>query len=347
MPALLPTDVPDLVATTLRDLGPLRFQQIYQDLQHYEVFSKWFKRDKIVFDDGIGIQRTLMLKSSTSAAKYTGYNATDQVNVEDVLTQMQVNWVHLQTSWGLLYQTDVLMNSGRSMILNVIKPRRAKALIDLAQELEDKAWGSPPASGNNLLPQGIQYWIVPNATNGFNGGAPSGHTTVGGVSPTTYPNWKNYTARYAANSKGDLVKKWRTAHRKVRFMPVVTNKDYTGAMMDTYRNYVNETTISGLEDIGEGQNENLGRDIASMDGMITFRRSPVIWVPKLDSRTDDPVYMVNHATFYPYCLRGDYLRESEAQKNPNNHNAYQIFVDLTHNYACVDRRANAVINTAN
>jgi hypothetical protein len=33
-------DVVDLVKTTQRHLGPLRFQQIAQRLQYYEVFSK-------------------------------------------------------------------------------------------------------------------------------------------------------------------------------------------------------------------------------------------------------------------------------------------------------------------
>ena len=42
--------------------------------------------------------------------------------------------------------------------------------------------------------------------------------------------------------------------------------------------YVNEDTMSSLEDLGEAQNENLGRDIASMDGQIIFRRVPIIWV---------------------------------------------------------------------
>lgn len=347
MAQLRATQVGDLVATTLRDLGPLRFQQAAQDLQYYEVFSKWFKRDKVIFDSGIGIQRTLMLKRSSGIARHVGLNDDDQTNIRDVLTQMTVDWVHLTTNWGLHYQSDILMNRGRALVLNVIKPRRVDALLNLVSELEERAWGSPPASGNSNLPYGIQYWVVPNATTGFNGGAPSGYTTVGGINPTTYPNWKNYTAQYTTNSKGDLVKTMRTAHRKVRFMSPVQVKDYRGGVPDKYRIYVNETTLSGFEDIGEGQNENLGRDIASMDGMVTFRRIPIVWVPILDSRTDDPVYFIDHSTFYPICLKGDYLRESEAKQNPNNHNAYQVHIDLTYQYLCVDRRRNGVINTAN
>ena len=109
--------------------------------------------------------------------------------------------------------------------------------------------------------------------------------------------------------------------------------------------YVNETTISGIEDLGEAQNENLGRDIATMDNAMVFRNHPILWVPKLDADTTNPVYGLDHSTFYPVCLKGDYLRESDAEKSPNNHNTYVVYVDLTYNFICVDRRRNWVIAT--
>jgi hypothetical protein len=346
MAALTALDIQDLVASTLYDLGPMRFQQVAQSLQYYEVFSKWFKKDRVMFDSGIGIQRTLMNKLDSVSAKHVGLTDTDQVNIPEVLDQLQIPWRHVQTHWALIYQTDILMNRGKSLILNVIKPKRAAALLGLVEELEERAWGDAPGANDKTIPYGIQYWIVENATTGFNGGAPTGHTTVGGVSLTETPNFKNYTARYTSVTKSDLIKKMRTAHRKVRFMSPVTIKDYRGAVGERYRIYVNESVISSMEDLGEGQNENLGRDIASMDGTITFRRNPVIWVPKLDERTDGPVYMVDHSTFYPVCLKGDYLRESEATKAPNQHNVYQVFVDMTYNFLCIDRRRNAVLTTS-
>ena len=59
MPDLTATDIADLVAVTLRDLGSMRFQQIAQDLVHFEVFSKWFVKDKVVFDSGIDRHKSL------------------------------------------------------------------------------------------------------------------------------------------------------------------------------------------------------------------------------------------------------------------------------------------------
>lgn len=346
MSILTATDISDLVAGTLRDLGPMRFQQIAQSLQYYEVFSKWFRKDRVSFDSGIGIRRTLMNKVDSASSKHVGLNAIDQVTIPDVLDQLTVDWRHAQTSWALIYQTDILMNRGKSLILNVVKPRRAASLLGLVEELEERAWGAAPSATDKVNPYGVQYWITENATTGFNGGVPSGHTTVGGVNLTDSPNFKNYTFRYAAVTKSDLVRKMRDMHRKVRFRSPITIDDYRGATGDRYRLYTNSTVISGVEDLGEGQNENLGRDIASMDGTMTFRKNPIIWTPKLDERTDDPIYMLDHSTFYPVILKGDYLRESEATRAPNQHNIYQVFTDLTYNYLCLDRRRNGVGTTA-
>jgi hypothetical protein len=335
------TDIADLVLGVLYDLGAQKFQNIAQSLQHYEVFSKWFKKDKVMFDSGIGIQRTLLNKLGTAAA-HVGLMDPIQVNITDVLDQLQIPWRHARTHWGLIYQTDILMNSGKSQIVDTVKARRASALINLVEELEDRGWAAPSSSSDKTLPYGLPYWVVTNATTGFNGGAASGHTLVAGVSLTDSPTFKNYTFQYTNVTKADLIKKLRTAHRKIRFVSPININDYRGSIGENYRLYVNEATLASIEDLGEAQNENLGRDIASMDGVITFRRNPIIWVPKLDADTTNPVYMIDHSTFYPVCLKGDYLRESEAIQAPNQPNVYTVVTHLTYNYLCVDRRRNAV-----
>jgi hypothetical protein len=239
-----------------------------------------------------------------------------------------------------VYQ-EVLMNRGRAMVLNIIEPRRADALLSLVEEIEDKCWESP-ASASGKEPMGIPYYVVKNATTGFNGGLPSGHTTVAGVNITDVPNYKNYTGQYVNASRTDLIAAMRTAHRKCRFKSPINIDDYRKGNGDRYRIYVNESTIQDLENEGSAQNDNLGRDLAQLDNTLVFRNHPIIWVPKLDSDTTNPVYMLDMSSFYPVVLRGDYLRESPAAAAPHQHNAYQFFVDLTFNLLCVDRRRQAV-----
>lgn len=345
MPQLSARDIADLVTGTLDDLGRLRFQQIVQDLQDYEIMGRWLKEDRVVVGSGVGIKRTLMLKRG-GVAKHTGLFATDDVNISDHLAQLDVPWRQATTSWGFEHR-EVLMNRGPDLIVNVIKPRRVAAMIDLAQELEDKAWVQVPSSTDTLLPFSIPFWIVANATTGFNGGAPSGHTTVAGINPTTYPNFKNYTAQYTNVTKADLISKMRTAQRKIGFKSPVTVNDFRGGKGDRYRIYVNDPTITSLEDIGESQNENLGKDIASIDGgQLVFRRHPIRWVAGLDNEAKNPIYMIDHSVFHPVVLKGDDLRESEPRQAPKQHNTFEVFVDLSYNFVCVDRRRCARLETA-
>lgn len=343
MPSLNAANINDMVISTLRDLGPPRFQNIAQSLVDYEVMPKWFRKDKVVLESGYGVSRTLLNRTADSA-RHRGLLEEDTINLPEVLDQITVDWRHVDASWAFIYQ-EALMNRGRALIVSIIEPRRAASLLDLADELEDAAW-TAPAVDDKKYPYGVPYWIVKNATTGFNGGYPGSHTTVGGVNLDDSPTFKNYTAIYTDVTKADLIKKMRTAHRKIRFKSPITIQDYRGGQGDRYRIYVNETTISAIEDVGEAQNENLGRDIAALDNTMVFRNHPVIYVAKLDADTTDPVYMIDHSVWMPVVLSGDYLRESQADRAPSQHNVFQFFVDLTYQYLCVDRRRNAVLATS-
>lgn len=349
----------DLVLGTLKELGRAKFQQIAQTLQDYEVVGSWFKKDKVQFDYGTGIQRNLMTSLSRQA-RHNGVMSTDSVDIPSLMSQLSINWRHASAPWAFNYQ-EVLMNRGPALVFNIIKPRRVDALISLAEEIESKAW-SLPAVGDTLLPWGIPYWVVYTASaapGSFSGGAPSGYTTVAGINPTTTPNFKNYSCTYSNPTKTDLIQSMRTGHRKTRWRSPTKINDYAKGTYGNLRYYTDDTTYVGFETAGEGQNENLGRDLApfgnykdgmqNIEGVLTFRRHPLIWVPQLDdtsvftsSIATNPIYGIDHSTFYPVCLAGDFLRESEVLRSPNQHNVYRIFVDLTYNYLCVDRRRNQI-----
>ena len=344
MPTVQATDIADLVASTLRHLGRMKVQQIAQSLQEYEVFTRWFKKDKLTFDEGYGIQRNLMYRAGDTA-RHRGLFDEDVVNIRDVIKQLTVDFRQADTSYAIAYQ-EVISNKGASRIFDLIKTRRAVAMLDLIEQLESKAWGDAPAVANVLDPFGIKYWVVTNSATGFTGGTPNDHSTVGGINLTTVPNFKNYAGRYVSVTKGDLIKKMRDMHRKTGFKSPVDVQDYTKGRGSDYRVYVNNTVISTLEEIGEAQNENLGRDIASVDGVdLAFRKNPIRWIPSLDASTNDPVYFINHSTFYPVAHKGDWFRETQRHA-PNQHDVEEVFVDVRYNYVCVDRRRNGVLETS-
>lgn len=331
----------DLVQGTLEHLGPPRFQQIAQSLQEYQVMSHWLKKDKVTIDNGIGIRRAIMTKLPNQA-RHVGLAAIDDVDIAPLMDKVNIPWRHLTTNMAW-ERRELLENRGRALIFNIMKPRRAGMMINVAEELEAKAWSSPDVD-DELLPYGLPYYVVHNSNTGFNGAAASGHTTCAGINPSTTPQWKNYTGTYSAVTKASLIKMLRTAHRKTGWMSPVTIQDYRGSQGSKYRCYTDEATLSSFEDIGESQNENLGRDVASIDGSIVFRKHPISWIPQLDlSDLDAPFYMIDHSTFYPVVLKGDFLRESKPAMSPNSHNVIVVHIDFTYNYFCIDRRRNTVL----
>lgn len=350
MAAVTENDYVDLVRGTLKDLGRLKFQQVAQNLVDYEVFPNWFTKDKVVFDSGIGIQKSLMARLP-GAAKHVGWTDTDSPAIVDLMEQISIPWRHATTNWSWKFQ-ETLMNRGDALIYSVIKPKRAGAMIDMVELLETYAWAAPTISGgvvaDNTIPYGVQYWITrgSSATPGFQAPSTSGQLK-GGLDPASITPLQNWSGQYAAISKPDLIKKMRTMHRKIRFKSPVSVDDYRNGKSDRYRIYANETLISGFEDVGESQNENLGRDIASIDGVgLVFRGNPIRYIPYLDSDTKNPMYFLDNATFYPVVLKGDYLRESDPIRDPQKHDWYTVYVDLSYNYLCVDPRRNGELHTA-
>lgn len=359
-----PQEVADLVASILPHLGKMSFEQIAQNLQDYPVMRHWLRKDKIMFDDGIAVRSNLLAQTGGHAA-HVGLMDLDDVNIPDLMDDIQVPWRFAVTKWAYEFRSDILMNSGESSINNLVKARRVASMIDLAAELEGKAWQCPTTT-DKTNPYGVPYWIVFVAgAAGFNGGYPTGPdlvpwTNIGGLNLAETPNFKNYTAQYTNVSKTDLIKLMRTGLRRTGFMSPVTADDLSTPRGNDRRYYINEVTCSAFEDIGESQNENLGRDLApytagngggsdvmNFGGALSFKKHPLIWIPQLDdpntfTAATDPVYQIDHGVFAPICLKGNFLRETKPAQSPNQHNVWRSFVDLAYNFICKNRRRCAV-----
>lgn len=332
--ALQADQIADLVTTTQRDLGRLKWTDIYTPLQEYVALPSLLQKEKVSFSSGYGIQFNVMVGNS-GAAKNTGLYAEDSTNVSDVMKVANLPWRHQVTSYAF-EKREISMNGDPARIVELIKTRRVDAMLSLAELMENNFWGKPVDSADEETPYGVDYWIVPHATEGFNGGAASGFTEVAGLNPDTYTNWRNWTAQYAAVTKTDLIRKWRKAATKTRFMSPVAQPQYNTG--DRFGFYVNYDTLAALEEILEDQNDSLGNDIASKDGQVLFRGNKVRWVPKLDADATDPVIGINWGVFKPVFLKGEYMRESAPKEAANSHNTMEVFVDNTMNFECRDRR---------
>ena len=327
-PVLTATQLGDLVAMTQRDLGRPRFTEISTDLQRHTAMRTLLKKNRVQLQSGVGVQWDVMVNHSGSATN-VGLGASDNVNIIDTTVQATADWRNSTANYAFIGQ-EMDMNREPARIVDLVKQRRIACMVALAELMETNFWGPPVAASDSITPWGVNTWIVKNATEGFNGGAPSGYPVIG-LNPSTYPRWKNYTAQYTAVSKDDFVRKVRRAATFTDFEPPVDGIP-TFNTGDNYGFYTNYGVVGPLEETLEAQNDNLGNDIASRDGKVIFRRVPVNWVPALEPDTTNPFYGINWGDFKTTILSGWWLKETPVPVYPGQHTVSAHFLDCTYQW---------------
>lgn len=347
MPNLQASDNPaDIVTLTLKELGRAKWTDLTSDYPDTLAMKRLIKKGKITFDDGYEAQFNLMTATNGSA-RAVGLAYTSVVDAPNIMTTGSVPWRHVTWNW-MWERRLVKMNSGSSRIVDMVKTQRYGAMGDAVKMFENQLWRVPAVS-DNITPYGLPYYIVKSNTavttnDGFNGSVPSGYTTVAGLNPTTYPRWRNYATQYTTVSKDDLIRKWRRAATKTAFKPLVDDTP-TYNTGDDYGFYTNYFVIGTLEEILEAQNENLGKDIASMDGEVVFRRVPVVYAAELELDTTNPIYGVNWGVLGAMGLKGEWMLEKTFNEIPTQPTVGFTNVDCTWNLICRDRRRNFVLST--
>jgi hypothetical protein len=340
MPTLQADAIGDLIKTTLNELGEMRFTEIATDLQNHVAMSKLLKKNKVTFDAGPLFQWDVMTDHNHSA-RAVGLYAQDNVNVPDVMTQGQVPWRHVTHNYAI-ERREVAMNRSPRKIVDLLKTRRIASMISMAEFMEDRVW-KLPASNDTLNFYGIPYWVVKSASEGFNTSAPSGYTTVGNINPLTYNRWANWAAAYTQVSKEDLVRKLRKAFVYTNWKPPVDGIP-TFNTGDSYELYSNYAVVGPMEELLEAQNDSLGNDVASKDGQVLVRKTPLQWIPKLDEDTTNPCYGINWGEFKVAALRGEWLNETQIPIQPGQHTVSAVHIDLTMNLFTRNRRRHFVVS---
>ncbi len=342
MADLLATQLVDLVAATIRDLGRPNYEPLMTDIQEFTAFNNLIDDNKVVEQSGgYGVQWNVAVNHS-GTARNSGMGPSDNPKITSSMVQAQADWRGITADYSFLAE-EVSMNADHEeQIVDLVAERRVACLYAIAELFEMDFWGPPVAITDSVTPWGVNTWIVKNASEGFNGGAPSGYTTIG-LNPTTYPRWKNYTAPYTAVTPDDLVRKWRRAARKTNFKPPVSGIPEPGTGV-RYGFYTNDTVLNPLEELLLSQNENIGTDLAKYDNSVTFHRTPVSWVPFLDRDTTGPVYGLNWGKMKTKVLRGWWLRETSVPVYPGQHTMSAHFMDCRFQPIAYNRRCNFVVS---
>ena len=366
------SDLGDLITTTQKNLGELKYTDLSHDLQYYVALSKLFQESSVTFESGPSIQWNLMT-SNSGAAKQTSLFAVDSVNVGDVMSTAEIPWRYTTTNYAI-ERREIAMNREPRRIVDLVKVRRNDAMISLTEHMEQQFWGMP-ASTSDLSMYGVQYWLSDNnsaAATGdgdfsFGGGVPAGFTDVAGISPTDVPRWQNGLgyfdeAELTGTSAGgenwganvfpmlSVTEVLKEAYTKCNFKPI-QNAQYPSynPTPEKWGIYCGYDAVAGLEAISYRLNDAVvSRDLGYEAGSINFRGVPITYVPYLDKVTNGantgyPIYFINWGSFRAVLLSGEYLKEQGPATAPNQHTVFTTHIDATMNIQCVDRRRNALL----
>ncbi len=321
------------------------FTDLQTDLQdHVAVREMWQQRKK-QFEGGETWNFQAQMDHNHTAG-VVGLFETDGTAFTDTMVTGSVPARHVNAHYIYdLREPD--FQRGGTKIVDLVKTRYTAMMVSFFEVMETLLWGKPTSDSDVKTPFGIDYWITKySGTTGFEGGNPSGFTSgKAGISQGTYSRWANYVDRYVAITKADLIRKMRTAHRKIKFRSVVSHAIPTvGSMRNGI--YVNNDVIGLVEEELEKQNMNLGNDVASKDGKSMFKSTPLVWVPFLDSSTDDPVYLLDWKWISVGIMAGWENNLTKPYMVPNKHQVRRVDLDASFNMIATDLRRHAVINTA-
>lgn len=336
MPSIQAQQLGDLVASTIRDLGEPNLTEIATDIQDHVAMSRLLKESNIKkYGSGTGLQWDVMVNHSGSF-RNVGLYQRDQTNQVDVLVQAQADWRHCTTNWSM-DDREIAMNRGQRRIVDLMKVRRLAAMISYAEGEEANFWRFPSAT-DDVTPLGLPYWVTKNATEGFNGGTPTGYTTVGNLSPSTYSRWNNWTFPYTLVTIDDFGLKLRTAMKKCVFKPPVDGIP-TFNTGDKWGLYTTLSVQQSLENMVTAQNENVGNDLAYYDYNVYYRKAPVVWVPYLDPDTTGPIYGINWGVYKVAALLGRWMAQYTIPMVADQHNVTRNHIDWSRQFICYNRRA--------
>ena len=344
-------DYADLITTTLRHLERTTWADIVVDNQRHIAMPQILKKKKVEFGSGYGHQFNVRFFSN-NAARNVKLNEVDNPTTADTQATGNVPWRHTETHWAL-EERIISMNRAPSRLVSLLQTSRVDAMTDLAELMESNFWSKPSSASDELSPFGIPSWIVYTSPAGFTGGNPSAfpQTGAGSIDSDVHARWKNWSANWSAVSKADLIRKWREASTKTEFRPPVDGP--FNNMGGDYGYYTNYNVLGQLEEVLDGQNDNLGVDLDSMGGRTTFRRVPVIWVPWFDNNATklssdagvtDPVYGICWRSFKVAFLSGEYLKTTKVAPHPLHHRTLTQYTDLTYQFFATDRRRNFVLS---
>jgi hypothetical protein len=265
MPGISNSDLIDLQRTTLKNLPDLEFETALK-FQRYIAVNQWFTRDRRVSDSGTSIERNVILDLKGNA-KHVRLFQKEAINQPDLHSKVTAPWVQVRSSY-LIERRESLRNRQPARYIDLLKSRRQSAVIDLANEIEEKVALAPNSASDDVNPRGLKYWLS-KANDGVESEGDfigqtvrfgDGSTTndKGGINAANNANWRNWAATYDSID-AEFLRRMRKAFHATSFVPPSLNNAPT-TMDQQFQIYMPLSVIVDYEDLLYRQNDNLGAD---------------------------------------------------------------------------------------
>lgn len=335
-----------VLATSINELNRGKFGQFASRYQNYIFASEVFNEEQVVWSGGAQYEFSDLNAFSGNVRQTKPWDQRTPTQ-QDNLVKGMVPIRFTEMAYGV-EERELFGNFDQAKVLDLMKTRRVSAESALVEFREAQLTGKPVNSADTDNVWGLQYWIVPNASTGFNGGLPAGFTDVAGINLDQNPGFKNYTAQYTSVSYPDFFAKARRLMADVAWMDPYPGADGFKRGDRTPKIYVQESLKEQVEQAARANNDNLGPDVLaySVPGAVPFMGRPMIPVRSFDSRVDGPAYFIDWTQFSVVIGQGWLNRSFPNVPVLDNPYAKFLFEISGYNLFTNNRRAHGVMTTA-
>lgn len=348
--------IDDFVASYLQKYPMGKWQDISSPLQEYYFASRLF--DKAMKREMSTSQCKWKIKvRNNSNFQVVGLYHRDSSDRVNVLDEGGLKWGLTTTNYH--YDIDEeIFGKGADAIVDYMNLQEQGLMQDFFEGMEDLMFGPGPSSPvqSPFPPVSLLWWITStddsltenNSEEGFDGFEPVGWagSGVGGISCTTYDQWRNRTFPYTVVDRDDFTEKVINSMDLCTFKPPVQRSDIKPEGRHRWELLTTHSRIAQARRLLQLGNDNIGDDMAAHSGSVFIRGVPMTWVPAWTNassenvRTDGIVLGVDWNTFEAYYAAGRSQRKRKPYQHPEMSNVRVRCMDDSLQIVCYNRRAN-------
>lgn len=334
----------DLLVLTQKSRVKGRYTSLLADLPSYWAANIFIKKSKMMMQPGPDFRWPVQLNGDSSF-RAIAPTTPDFAEITDDFTEAVLPQRKVSVSTSFIEEMGDF-NKGPNEIADLIQAKEDKMDVDFIKGFE-QMWWSFPLITDTLRFFGLPYWVTKNATTGFTGGIPTGHSTVANLSPTSIAGWNNYAGLYTNPTADGLFRSVRIMGFATDFQPILSKiPDLGAAGTGGLGYYVNINTKMAAADASDARNDNIGPDLSKHDTITTIRRADLNYVPWLDRDTTDPFYQINWNVFKLLYISKWWQRPYIIKPVPGKRNQIAKYKDTYCQPACFNRRLCGVLATA-